>query len=185
MSNKDDNNIPEKNSIIINPKTNRAIKVGHRAWLQLVREGLIDGDYYDSNELYEMKEGDDIKQKIQELNKDLPINQQSVKGRGKYKNKIVKRHRAPSTLQISRHTARKTAQKLKNRKVYDDLQEKGDFENELETMIMNELTSINNQQPRKQTRIKQQESDSEPDSEPEEITLETESESESESEYSE
>ena len=179
------NDIPENNSIIISPKTNRPIRVGGRAWINLVREGLVSGNYHDPNELYNIQDGDNVKERTQELNKDLPINQQSVRGRGKYKDKTVKRHKAPSTLQISKHTARKTAQKLKDRKVYDDLQEGDDFENELEKMSMNELTSINNQQPRKQTRIKQQESDSEPDSEPEEITLETESESESESEYSE
>ena len=33
-------NIPRKNDIIINPKTNRPIKVGGRAWKNLVNEGV-------------------------------------------------------------------------------------------------------------------------------------------------
>ena len=100
-------NIPVKGSIIINPKTSRPVKVGSRTWVNLVREGIVSGNYHDSNELYEMKEGDDIKQKIQELNKTLPINQQSVKGRGKYKNKIVKRNKTPTTHEITKHTSRR------------------------------------------------------------------------------
>ena len=107
MSSNNDNT-PVKGSLIINPKTSRPVKVGSRTWINLVREGLVSGNYHDPNELYELKEGDNIKEKIQELNQNLPINQQSVRGREKYKNKIVKRHKAPSTKDITQHTARKT-----------------------------------------------------------------------------
>ena len=140
-------NIPKKGDLIINPKTSRPVKVGGRAWLNLVREGLVSGQHQDPNELYELKEDDNVEEKIQELNKELPINQQSVRGRGKYKNKIVKRNKQPSTREITQHTARKTAHKLKDKKVYEQLHEAEDFELELENLIMAELANINNQQP--------------------------------------
>ena len=146
MSSNNDNT-PVKGSIIINPKTSRPVKVGSRTWVNLVREGIVSGNYHDPNELYELQEGDDVEEKIQELNKELPPNLQSVRGRGKYANKIVKRNKQPSTRQITQHTARTTAKKLKNPEVYEQLQEAEDFELELENLIMSELANINNQQP--------------------------------------
>ena len=80
-----------KGDIVINPKTSRPVRVGSRVWLTLVREGLVDGHYSDPKELYTVKDENDCDEKIDELNQQLPINQQAVRGRGKYKNKIVKR----------------------------------------------------------------------------------------------
>ena len=60
---------------------------------------------------------------------------------GKYKNKIVKRHKQPSTRQVSQHTVRTTARKLKDPEVYDDLMQSDDFESQLEALIMQELAS--------------------------------------------
>jgi hypothetical protein len=107
----------------------------------LVREGLVDGHYSDPKTLYEVKDDSEYEEKINELNQQLPINQQAVRGRGKYKNKIVKRHKQPSTRQVSQHTVRTTAKKLKDPQVYDDLMESNDFESQLEQLIMQELAS--------------------------------------------
>ncbi len=159
MSDKQLSNVPKKNDIIINPKTQRPIRVGSRVWLNLVKEGLVDGHYQDPNELYEIKEGDNVEEKIKEIDRDLPITVQSVRGRGKYNNKIVKRRKQPSTKDTIKHTARHTARKIKNPEIYDDLQESGNFEEELEKMIMSELAglsrgpeAVRRKQPRKQLR---------------------------------
>ena len=132
-----------KGTIVINPQTSRPIKVGGRIWLKLVREGLLVGECKDDNEIYTIQEGDDVDEKIKELDKSLPPNVHSVRGRGKYANKIVKRHKQPSTAETSRYTVKTTARKLKNREVYEDLQESGNFEDELEALIMGELANLN------------------------------------------
>lgn len=131
-----------KGDLIINPKTQRPIKIGGRIYTKLVREGILQKEEYkDDNELYTLQEGDDVKEKIEEINKTLPRNVQSVRGRGKYKNKIVKRHKQPSTIDTSRHTVKTTAKKLKNRGIYDELQSGGNFEEDLEKLIMSELAN--------------------------------------------
>lgn len=130
---------PKKGDIIINPKTQRPVKVGSRTWLKLVKEGLIQGHYSDPNEIYDVKEGDNEEELIQQFNETLPPTQQAVRGRGRYANKIVKRNKQPSTRQITQHTARATARKLKDPEIYEQLQEADDFEAELENLIMTEL----------------------------------------------
>jgi hypothetical protein len=137
--------IPKKGTIIINPKTQRPVRVGSRTWLKLVKEGLIQGHYSDPNEIYDVKEGDNEEELINQFNQTLPPTQQAVRGRGKYANKIVKRNKQPSTRQITQHTARTTAKKLKDPQVYEQLQEADDFEAELENLIMAELAGIHNE----------------------------------------
>ena len=141
MSSSQQNNVPQKGDIVINPKTSRPVRVGSRVWLTLVREGLVDGHYSDPKTLYEVKDDSEYEEKINELNEKLPNNVQAVRGRGKYKNKIVKRHKQPSTRQVSQHTVRTTARKLKDPQVYDDLMESNDFETQLEQLIMAELAN--------------------------------------------
>ena len=141
MSSSKQNNVPQKGDIVINPKTSRPVRVGSRVWLTLVREGLVDGHYSDPKTLYEVKDDSEYEEKINELNEKLPNNVQAVRGRGKYKNKIVKRHKQPSTRQVSQHTVRTTAKKLKDPQVYDYLMESNDFESQLEALIMQELAS--------------------------------------------
>ena len=131
--------VPSKGDIIINPKTQRPVRVGSRTWLKLVKEGLIQGHYSDPNEIYDVKDGDNEEELIQQFNETLPPTQQAVRGRGRYANKIVKRNKQPSTRQITQHTARTTARKLKDPEVYERLQEADDFEAELENLIMTEL----------------------------------------------
>jgi len=143
MSSIQESKVPMKGTIIINPKTQRPVKVGSRTWLKLVREGLVEGQYSDPKEIYTVQEGDDEDELINKFNQSLPPNQHAVRGRGKYANKIVKRHRQPSTTATSRYTVKKTARKIKNREVYEDLQEGGNFEEDLEALIMGELANIN------------------------------------------
>ena len=77
------------------------MKVGSRTWLKLVKEGLLEGRYSDPRELYHVQEGDNVEEKILEMNRELPPNQQSVRRRGRYKDKIVKRNKKPSIKQTS------------------------------------------------------------------------------------
>ncbi len=134
--------IPKKGDIIINPQTQRPVKVGSRTWLKLVRDKVVEGSYKDPNEIYALQEGDDEAELINQFNRKLPPSQQAVRGRGKYQNKIVRRHKQPSTQETSRYTVKKTATKIKNREVYEDLQEGGNFEEDLEALIMGELANL-------------------------------------------
>jgi hypothetical protein len=86
-----------------------------------------------------MREGDNINDKINEINQTLPANLQAVKGRGKYKDKIVKRNKQPSTQEISQYTAKIASKAVSNPKVYKKLKEADDFELQLENMIMTEM----------------------------------------------
>ena len=161
MSDTKNSNVPTKGDLVINPKTSRPIKVGSRVWLTLVKEGLIQGVYKDSHQLGEVNDNENVDEKIQELNKNLPINQQAVRGRGKYSGKIVKRSKPPSTRDTIKHTARTTARKIKDPEVYNDLQQTEDFEAQLEKMIMEELAGIASEpipipQPRQKQQVRQQ-----------------------------
>ena len=84
-------NIPHKGDIVINPKTSRPIKVGGSVWRKLVKEGLLSGHYQDPKILGTYSSDNDwkIKQKI--LKQQLPEEYVPSRGKGKYKNKIVKR----------------------------------------------------------------------------------------------
>lgn len=138
---------------MISPKTNRPIRVGGRAWLDLIRDGVLEGKIKDPKELYEIQEGDDVQEKIDEVNKDLPINAQGVRGRGKYSNKIVKRHKTPSVKDTAQYTAQVASRVVSDPEVYEQLQESDDFERQLENMIMSEM--MGGQKPKKRQAVKQ------------------------------
>jgi hypothetical protein len=134
---------------IINPKTQRPVKIGSRTWRKLVSDGIIENQKIDEPcELYELSETDNIEQKINELNKSLPITEQAVRGRGRFRNKVVKRRKQPSTEIVAEHTIKTTAGKLRDRNTYESLHENGNFDEDLETMIMRELSkSLNVKAP--------------------------------------
>ena len=124
-----------KDEIVYNPKTNRPIKVGSRSWLNLVKQGVIAGEYADENVLGEYNEEEskqEIKKRIKQLNEKQDIGNQVVRGRGVYKGKLVKRSKALSVQDISKKTS-----KIASKIVIDDEDEK--LEKELEAMIYNEL----------------------------------------------
>jgi hypothetical protein len=132
---------------VVNPLTKRKIVVGGKAWLKLVSQGILEAGYIDEKELDTYDEDDDVKSKIEMLNEELPMNVQAVRGRGRYKNKIVKRNMKPSTFDVTRHTIKTTAKKIKDRDLYNSLQDADDFEAELESLIMNELQGITFSEP--------------------------------------
>ena len=127
--------IQAKGDIVYNPKTNRPIKVGSRAWLNLVKQGVIAGDYSDPQIMGEYNEEEskqEIKKRIKELNEKQDLGTQVVRGRGVYKGKLVKRSKALSVQDISKKTS-----KIASKIVVDDEDEQ--LEKELEAMIYNEL----------------------------------------------
>ena len=87
-----DSQIPKKNDIIINPNTQRPVRVGGRAWLKLVKEGLVSGHYSDPKDLESI--GEDPEEQIKELNKKLPKGVQAVRGRGSF----TSENRRPSSV---------------------------------------------------------------------------------------
>ena len=136
--------VPAKGSIIINPNTNRPIKVGGRAWLSLVKQGLVSGHYSDARELATVPDehqGDNeyVEEKIKEINKTLPRGQQSVRGRGKYKGKIVSRNTQPTSAEISKYTAQIASRAVSNN--INELVDSDDLEGMLEKLIMDEMLS--------------------------------------------
>ena len=133
--------IPKKNDYMINPLTKRNIRVGSRIWINLVKDGVIQGQYSDDNILAETEDIDDntITDKINELNESLPIGVRAVKGRGKYQNKIVKRHSQITHQDMAKSTAKKTSKILsKNLEELSDLSQE-DMETELERLILSEI----------------------------------------------
>ena len=128
MSTQQQNNVPVKGQIIINPQTSRPVKVGGRTWLKLVKDGLVEGTYSDPNEICDIVE-ETLEEKIEEINRDLPTNQQAVRGRGKYAGKIVKR---------SKSVKARTAKPAKPAKPVNNSEELY-FETQLENMIMAEM----------------------------------------------
>jgi|TARA_R110000764_G_scaffold17132_2_gene47167 hypothetical protein len=135
-------NVPKKGDIIINPNTQRPVKVGSRTWLNLVKQGLVSGHYTDPHQLEEVPEqyredNKYVEQKIETINKTLPRGKQAVRGRGKYKNKIVSRNTQPSSAEISRYTAQIASRAVNNN--IDALVESDDLEGMLEKMIMEEM----------------------------------------------
>tara|TARA_R110000868_G_scaffold190984_1_gene435120 strand:- start:500 stop:1081 length:582 start_codon:yes stop_codon:yes gene_type:complete len=142
MSANQNQNIPKKGDFIVNPNTQRVCKVGSRTWLGLVKLGLVSGHYRDPRELDTVPDeyNDDdqyVEQKIQSINKTLPRGKQAVRGRGKYKGKIVARNTQPSAEEISRYTAQIASRAVNNN--IEELSECDDLEGMLEKMIMEEM----------------------------------------------
>lgn len=129
--------IPNKGDIIISPLTSRPIRVGGRIWLGLVKKGLVEGRYTDPKELSQSYTDETIGEDIERINKTLPRGQQSVRGRGKYKGKIVSRNVKPNTEEVSRYTAQ-MASRIINENI-DHLAEFDDMEAELERLILEEM----------------------------------------------
>lgn len=134
-----------KNDIVINPKTQRPVKVGGRTWRLLVKEGLFEGSYKDPRTLYEIQPEEKVDEKIEELNQTLPPTQQAVRGRGKYKNKIVKRNKQAGMEDVIKYTTKTAVKAIKNT---PDIVEEEDMETLLESLILKEL--LGNTQEKKE-----------------------------------
>lgn len=127
---------PNKGDIIINPKTQRPIRVGGRIWLKLVKEGVVSGHYTDPKKLAPI--GDNPEEQIEELNRILPPYQQAVRGRGRYTGQFTTRYKTPSSEEVSRHTAKTASRILSDPESLSELD--GDYiESEIERLILQEM----------------------------------------------
>ena len=123
-----------------NPLTKRPIKVGGRVYIRMQKQGYFqDNDYADKQILEDLGEETEniklIKKKIDELNQELPKNQQAVKGRGKYKNKIVKRYRKLPKKETTPSISEERAQARQLMELLHSLPEDGDMETQLAELL--------------------------------------------------
>jgi hypothetical protein len=133
----------KKGQIIINPKTSRPVKVGSRTWLKLVKEGILEGVYDDPNELYSYAPDnlENLEEKRTELDKTLPKGKQAVKGRGKYKNKLVVRNKRLNAQDVADYTRKNTIKVVADCFATNDLNDLTDEEirEKLEKLVMREM----------------------------------------------
>lgn len=106
-------NVPVKGTKILNPKTNRMVTVGKPAWLKLVKAGVLNGMYTDPKQLSNIKEDADIDTQRKNADKSLPPGQQSVRGRGKYKGKLVTRKKPFNEEKVNEMSSRAIARSIK------------------------------------------------------------------------
>ena len=152
--------IPRKGDIIINPNTQRPVKVGSRTWLNLVKKGIVEGRYTDPKEIGELPEQyeeippEEVEEKIEKVNKTLPRGQQAVRGRGRYKGKIVSRNKRLAPEEVSRYTAQVATRAVANNiNTLADCED-DDIEGILEKMILEEMMGNNTQAKPKRTKQK-------------------------------
>ena len=136
--------IPNKGDIIINPQTQRPVKVGSRTWLKLVKAGAVKGQYRDPAVLeengYELADdGSNIEERKIQLNATLPKGKHAVKGRGRHKGKIVVRHKRLAPKDVAKFTTKASASAMANN--MDELENLDDDEIEakLEELILREM----------------------------------------------
>jgi hypothetical protein len=129
-----------KSDWINNPKSGRPIRVGGKVYLKMVKDGLIE-KLKDDNELSDLPVSEEEQQeKIKELNESLPVEYQAVKGRGKYKNKLVKRSKALPTETNARASAKIACDVIKENINLIAETDDADIENLLEQLILENLT---------------------------------------------
>lgn len=90
------------NDIVINPLTQRPIKIGGRIYMKLVHDGILCKDDLLKNELATYDDESDARDKIIEHNNVLGDNLHAVRGRGKHQNKIVVRRKPISTKETTK-----------------------------------------------------------------------------------
>jgi hypothetical protein len=137
----------ENKEFVINPNTSRPVKIGSKTWTKLVKDGLIEGADAVDNIAQEQIVGeiddeleDEVQEKITDLNKEMPVDQQVVKGRGKYKGKLVKRKKAQVNIkEISEQVASAASVAISNN--IDQLAETDvdELDDLLKSLIMEEL----------------------------------------------
>ena len=155
---------------VINPKTNRPIVVGGRVYMKLLREGVIENpNIKDDNILYEVEQEQEYEpepeqpqeQEIDELPEplqlersesvinELPEHQQAVRGRGRYKNKIVRRNKQLKPAEIHKQVADCAVRVVKkyqnNHSNHFTQEDDEDLDSLINQMIMDEMINNNNE----------------------------------------
>jgi hypothetical protein len=131
----------KKNDYVLNPNTQRMVKVGGGVWRSLVKAGICEGAYEapDKNILYDIEEIDDIDALRNEYDEKLTPDIHSVRGRGKYKNKLVVRKKKITAEQMGDYTRNTAIHAFKDN--IDELAgyASDDLEAELERIINEEM----------------------------------------------
>jgi len=112
-------NIPQRGTKILNKKTGRMVTVGGQAWQKLVKAGEIPGMYNDPKQLEDIKDDADIKKQKEKLDEELPDNYHTVKGRGRYKGKLVKRKKPMNPKRAISLTSKALARAIKLEEIED------------------------------------------------------------------
>jgi hypothetical protein len=131
----------QQHEYITNPETGRPVKKFSRMHNALIRRGIVPEEVnHSSKVLYRLKEHEDedegqegqegheeeeqIRELKEKFDKELEENdEQCVKGRGIYKNKLVKRKVPPKTTKVIRKTKEMIEERSKKEKeTYTDLE---------------------------------------------------------------
>jgi RecG-like helicase len=132
----------KKNDYVLNPNSQRMVKVGGKVWRSLVKEGLLEGAYEapDENILYDIEEVENIDELRNDFDEKLTPDIQAVRGRGKYKNKLVKRRKQISPEKMTEYTRNTAIQAVKeNMDTLAGYSDDEELERELERIINEEL----------------------------------------------
>ena len=138
----------ENKEFVMNPKTRRLVKIGSTTWTKLVADGLLKGaETVDIiaqeqivGEIDDTSLEDEIQEKITDLNKEMPVDQQIVKGRGKFKGKLVKRKKAQVNIkEISEQVATAASVAISNNIEQLAETDVDDLDDLLKSLIMEEL----------------------------------------------
>ena len=78
---------------IVNPETNRMVKVGSQTYRKLVNQGVLKNSTLDSRVLASYDETDDVDELKRQLSHNLGENEIISKGKGRYKNKLIKSYK--------------------------------------------------------------------------------------------
>lgn len=151
--------MPKKNDFIMNPSTGRMIKIGGRAWRTAVKDGLLEGTYQNENVVYELKEGDDVDKLKIDFDEKEDKNTQVVKGRGRHKNKLVKRRKPISAEDMSEYTRKTAIQVVKDNKDELEDMDEDELDKYLDELIKAEMlsgNSLKNNNKKKEKKEKQQ-----------------------------
>jgi hypothetical protein len=126
-----------------NPNSGRAIKVGSRVYMSLVKQGTIDReDYSHPDEIQTIEDDRPMEQQVDEANDKLEDEGDgedfhAVQGRGQHSGMFVKRRKRISNEKVARKTAKAATRAVSNN--IGRLTEVEDIEAELERLIMEEL----------------------------------------------
>jgi len=150
----------KKGDLIINPDTQRPVRVGSRTWINLVKKGVFQNNFSDNNvleEKYEEMPEEEFEEKIKQINEKLPSGTQAVRGRGKYANKIVKRNKPLTQEEITKTTVKKASRAVVNN--IDELDEIDyeQMEKQLERLIMEEMLSTKKNNKKQQQIVEEYE----------------------------
>ena len=137
--------LPVKGDIVINPNTQRPVKVGSRTWLNLVKKGVFEGRYREKSASNVHSDNYDKKGIVQSPPRKFSDGKNSR--RKTVKDRVVKR-KIPkgnnSRTEMSKYTAQ-IASKVVNNNI-DTLSEADDFSQALEQLILQELTNVNSEE---------------------------------------